>query len=204
MSTRRFSSVTHAQGWLKACNRAARHVFARLKGDRTGAAAIEFAIIAPILIGIYISAYEVTAGYSTARNVLKAAGTVADVVTRQPTVSKTFLSQMFDAAEATIAPHSATGMTMKVSGITIDSAGNARVLWSWNQDGGVPYSAGSTAPVPDDMQAPSSFLVRAEISLPHTMLLFLGSESETRSVTIRREFYYRQRLGAEILCTDCS
>lgn len=183
-------------------------LFRHFRSSRSGASALEFAFAAPILIGIYISAFEITSGYTTARNVLKAAGTIADVVTRQPTVDKAFLSQMVDAAEATIAPHGADGLKLKITGITIDSATNPKVLWSWDQDGGKPYVVGSAATVPDDMLAPSSFLVRAELTLPHKMLLFLGSgtsySSQLRSVNIRREFYYRQRLGTEILCSDCS
>jgi Flp pilus assembly protein TadG len=176
--------------------------------ERSGAGAIEFAIVAPLLIGIYISSFEITTGYTAARNVLKAAGTIADVVTRQPSVDKAFLSQMIDTAEATIAPHSATGLKLKISGITIDSASNPTVLWSWDQDGGAPYATGSAVNVPTDMRAPASFLVRAELSVPHTMLLFMGTgagfSSSVRSLTLRREFYYRQRLSEEIPCSDCS
>jgi Flp pilus assembly protein TadG len=177
-------------------------------GDGSGASAIEFAFIAPILLAIYVSSFEITEGYTTARKVLKAAGTVSDVVTRQSTVNKAFLNDMIDTAEATVAPSSTTGMTMKITGVTIDSAGNAKVLWSWNEVGDAPYVKGSAVTVPEDMRSPSSFLVHAEVSLPHEILLFLGSPggfgSETRSITITRDFFYRQRMSEEIACLDCS
>jgi Flp pilus assembly protein TadG len=179
-----------------------------LRHDIAGAGAIEFAFLAPVLIALYVSSFEITTGYTAARNILKGAATVADIVTRQPSVDKAFLSEMLDTAEATIAPHSSSGMTLKITGITIDSAGNPSVLWSWDQDGNAPYSVGSTVDVPSDMRIPSSFLVHAEFSVPHTMLMFLGSgasfASETRTVTITREFYYRQRLSDDIVCSDCS
>jgi Flp pilus assembly protein TadG len=176
--------------------------------DRSGASAIEFAFIAPVLLALYLSSFEITEGYTTARKVLKAAGTVSDVVTRQSTVNKAFLNDMIDTAEATVAPSSTTGMTMKITGVTIDSAGNAKVLWSWNEVGNAPYVKGSAVTVPEDMRTPSSFLVHAEVSLPHEILLFLGSPggfgSETRSITITRDFFYRQRMSEEIACLDCS
>jgi Flp pilus assembly protein TadG len=176
--------------------------------ERSGASAIEFAFIAPILIAIYISSFELTTGYSVAQKTLKAAGSIADIVTRQDTVTKAFLSEMIDAAEATIAPSPAPDLKLKITGVTIDSAGNAKVLWSWDETGGAPYSKGSVVDVPDDMKKPNTFLVHSELSVRHTMLLFFGGpnnlEKSTRDLTINREFYYRQRVGSDVPCSDCS
>jgi Flp pilus assembly protein TadG len=184
---------------------------ARLKGivgERSGASAVEFAFIAPILLSIYVSSFEITEGYTAASKVLKAAGTVADVVARQASVDKAFLSTMVEAAEATIAPHSTDELELKITGISIDSAGNPSVLWSWDEDGNAPYTKGTSVTVPDDMKIASSFLVHAELSVPHTLLLFLSSgtglASETRTITLTRDFYYRQRLSEDIACSDCS
>lgn len=194
-------------GVLTWCGRAIRRRLGLIAHDRRGASAVEFAFLAPLLISIYITSFEITEGYTASDKVLKAAGTIADIVTRQPTVDRAFLGQMIDTAEAILAPHSVTGMSLRVTGITIDSAGNPEVLWSWDQDNNIPYAIGTTAPVPDDMRLPSSFLVRAELAVPHTLLLFLGSGAdftgETRTLTLSREFYYRQRLGNDIPCSDC-
>ena len=92
---------------LRACFLRVRNTVEPLIRDRSAASAIEFAFLAPILISIYVSSFEITEGYNTAGKVLKAAGTVADVVARQPTVDKAFLSEMVDTAEATIAPFDA-------------------------------------------------------------------------------------------------
>ncbi|WP_258159462.1 TadE/TadG family type IV pilus assembly protein [Rhizobium sp. TH2] len=175
--------------------------------DRSGASAMEFAFLAPILLAIYISSFEITTGYSVAQKTLKAAGTIADIVTRQETVNKAFLSEMVDTAEATIAPSPAPGLKLKITGVTIDGSGNAKVLWSWDESGGNPYTKGSVVAVPDDMKKANSFLVRSELSVEHTMLLFFGSpagsEASTRTININREFYYRERLGNDVPCSDC-
>lgn len=179
----------------------------RFAGERSGASAVEFAFLAPILIAIYVSSFEITTGYSVSQKTLKAAGTIADIVTRQDTVDKAFLSEMIDAAESTIAPSPALGLKLNITGVTIDSTGTAKVLWSWNESGGKPYAKGSTVDVPADMKKPSSFLVRSELSVEHTMLLFFGSpaslEPSSRNLTISREFFYRQRLGSDVPCSDC-
>jgi Flp pilus assembly protein TadG len=175
--------------------------------ERSGASAIEFAFLAPILVAIYVSSFEITTGYSVSQKTLKAAGSIADIVTRQDSVDKAFLSEMVDTAESTIAPSAALGLKLKITGVTIDSSGNAKVLWSWNESGGAPYTKGSTVTVPSDMKKPSSFLVRSELSIQHTMLLFFGSpnslQPSSRTITIKREFFYRQRLGTDVPCSDC-
>lgn len=187
-----------------------RHAFGLARDvarDRSGASAIEFAFLAPILLAIYVSSFEITTGYSVAQKTLKAAGTIADIVTRQEAVDKAFLSEMVDTAEATIAPSPAPGLKLKITGVTIDGSGNAKVLWSWNESGGKPYVKGSAVMVPDEMKKANSFLVRSELSVQHTMLLFFGSpagsETSTRTITINREFYYRERLGNDVPCSDC-
>jgi hypothetical protein len=81
------------------------------------------------------------------------------------------------------------------------------VLWSWNESGGEPYATGAAVDLPTDMKKPNSFLVHSELAVEHTMLLFFGApthaESTARKVTIKREFYYRQRLGDDVPCNDC-
>jgi Flp pilus assembly protein TadG len=179
----------------------------RFAQERSGASAIEFAFLAPILVAIYISSFEITTGYSVSQKTLKAAGSIADIVTRQDSVDKAFLSEMIDAAESTIAPSPALGLKLKITGVTIDSSGTAKVLWSWNESGGTPYAKGSAVTVPADIKKPSSFLVRSELSVQHTMLLFFGGpsslEPSSRTITISREFFYRQRLGSDVPCSDC-
>jgi hypothetical protein len=58
------------------------------------------------------------------------------------------------------------------------------------------------------MRTPSTFLVHAEVSVPHTLLLFLSSGAglsrDARTITISRDFFYRQRLSDDISCGNCS
>ena len=50
--------------------------------DRKGTGAIEFAILAPLLIVAYIGSFEISLGFSVARKVSRASSTVADVLTQ--------------------------------------------------------------------------------------------------------------------------
>ncbi|WSH65269.1 TadE/TadG family type IV pilus assembly protein [Rhizobium ruizarguesonis] len=178
----------------------------RLIRDRKGAGAIEFAILFPVLIMLYIGAFEITIGLSVSKRVTRAAGTVADLITQQQSVTKSALAQMPSVATAIFVPYNSTALTMKITGVTIDASANAKVLWSWAQDGTVPYAKNATVSnVPSDMKTANSFLVRTELSIPYTMFLFAPNfmPDGMRTITISRSYFYRQRQGDSIPCGDC-
>lgn len=178
----------------------------RLTREREGAGAIEFAILFPVLIMLYIGAFEITIGLSVSKRATRAAGTVADVVTQQQSVTKSALAQMPSVANSIFVPYNTTSLTLKITGITIDASANAKVLWSWAQDGTVPYAKNTAVSnVPSDMKTANSFLVRTELSIPYTMFLFAPNfmPDGMRTITISRSYFYRQRQGDSIPCGDC-
>lgn len=177
----------------------------RFAASRSGVGAVEFAIIAPLLLMLYITAFELTIGLGVAKRASRSAGSIADLVTQQKSVSKAYLGTMKDVAAAIFVPHRTTDMTLKVSGIAVDANGNATIAWSWKQDGTRAYTAGNSVTVPKDLRTPNSFLVHSELSVPHQLLMFMPGlvPPEMRSINIGRDYYFRQRTEDKITCTDC-
>lgn len=181
----------------------------RLKENRDGIGGVEFALIFPLLLVVYICAFELTLGFSVAKRATRTAGTIADLVAQQTSVTTTFLATMPDVANAIFTPFdtAAAGQTidLKITGIAVDSSANATVAWSWAANGTTPYVAGSAVAVPSDMLSADVFMVHTELSVPHTLVMYLpgAAAKETRSVTIDREYYFQQRTGETIDCGDC-
>lgn len=177
----------------------------RLLTSKDGVGAVEFALIVPILLIIYLMSFEITVAISITRKVTHASSDIADLVTQKSSVDKAYLSTMPNVARATLAPYSSNGLSLKISGIAIDAASIARIAWSWQSTGGAPYAVGSTTNIPSDLAMPNSFVVRSELSLPYSLLLYLPgmSGTQTQSFTIKKDFYYRQRVGNSITCSDC-
>lgn len=179
----------------------------RLLQDQRGVGAVEFAIIAPILIALYITCFELTMGLSVSKRVTKATGTVADLVTRQTSVTKAYLATMVDVSKAIFVPYntSTTSLKLKITGISIDGTATPKVAWSWDQAGAKPYAVGSTVTdVPTELKTANTFLVRAELAVPHELFMLMPVlSSETRTITIARSYFYRQRKGSTIQCDDC-
>jgi Flp pilus assembly protein TadG len=185
-----------------------RGVFVRLREllqDRRGVGGVEFALVAPMLLVLYLMSFELTMGFSVAKKTSMASSTVADIVAREEKVTKAFLLTMPDVAKAIFVPYSTNNLLIKVTAIKIDSTKAAKVAWSWSSTGVVPYAVGTTAPVPADLLVADTFLIRSELSVSHELMTYLPGFviGGKKSLTLYREFYYRQRLGTEITCTDC-
>jgi Flp pilus assembly protein TadG len=180
-------------------------ILRRFSRDERGVGAIEFAILFPVLLMLYLGAFELTVGLSASKRASRSAGSIADIISQQSSVTKSILATMPSVAGAIFAPYSTAGLTLKITGITIDASGKATVTWSWAQDGTRPYTVGSTVTLPANMNQASTFLVRSELALPYQLLSFGANflPSGTNQITISRQYYYRQRVGTSISCSDC-
>ncbi|MGY5807296.1 TadE/TadG family type IV pilus assembly protein [Rhizobium sp. LEGMi198b] len=177
----------------------------RFTRDERGIGAIEFAILFPVLLMLYLGAFELTIALSVEKRASRSAGSIADIVTQQSSVSKTVFATMPSVASAIFAPYDSTGLTLKITGIQLDANSNATVAWSWAQDGSKPYATGSTATVPSDINQASTFLVRTELAIPYQLISF-GSDflpAGSSQITISREYFYRPRTDSTVTCSDC-
>lgn len=184
--------------------------------DRRGVGGVEFALIAPLLLCLYVTAFELTIGLSMAKRTTRTASTIADLVTQQSSVTPTMLATMKDVANSIFAPYTLNWKTnsvsappreatLKITGVKLDASGNPTVAWSWDQNNGKPYVVGSPVDVPKDMRTPDSFLVHAEMSVNHELFMVMPGlmPSQLKTVTISRQYFYRQRVGSEITCSGC-
>jgi Flp pilus assembly protein TadG len=166
----------------------------RLANDTRGVGAVEFAIIFPLLLALYISAFEVTVAYSIYKRTSNAAGTIADLVAQQKSVSKKDLAATAHVAAAIFAPYGTAGLKLKITGILTDASGNGKVSWSWNETNGQPYSVGSSVSLPATMRNPDRFFVRTELEVPHSILRFMTTiDTAITPITLRRDYIFEKR-----------
>ncbi|PXW54715.1 Flp pilus assembly protein TadG [Chelatococcus asaccharovorans] len=98
--------------------------------SRDGVAAIEFALVMPVMALIYIGFVVITNGVALNRKVSIVAHTLADLTARVQILSDSERDLVFSAARAVLAPYATGGVTLVLSSIYIDSNGVAKVVWS--------------------------------------------------------------------------
>lgn len=101
----------------------------RFRRDERGLAAIEFALIGPILIFLLFGSIQIFELIKTKQNAEKATFTISDIISRQTSVNAAFLDQM-SLVFARLVSGAATNKQIRVSSIT-KAAGKLSVAWSY-------------------------------------------------------------------------
>jgi len=109
-----------------------RRASAALRGDRRGIAAVEFAIIAPMMLVLFFGTVEFSSGIAVDRKVTLVARTLSDLTSQSAlqAVTDTYLQNVFTASIAILTPYAASPTKATLSEIYVDSNGVAKIQWS--------------------------------------------------------------------------
>ena len=142
--------------------------FRRFGRDRRGVSAVEFAFIAPLMIGLYLGCVEVSEGVAADRKVSLTAGALANLTARVATISTADMTNILDASSAIIAPYAAGNLKMTVTCLSIDANKNAKVKWSVTRNGTV---ESGTLTIPAALDVANTQLIYSEVSYAYTPIV---------------------------------
>ena len=139
----------------------------RFARDRRGVSAVEFALLAPLMIGLYLGCAEISDGVAVDRKVSLSAATLANLASQVTTISSSDMTNMLNATSAIISPYSPGKLKATLSCLKIDATGKATVAWSATLNGTM-RATGSTVTIPSALAVPSSQLLFGEVSYAYT------------------------------------
>lgn len=118
----------------------------RLKSDKKGVSAIEFALIFPILVVLLAGATDLGQALMVHRKMNEIVGTTADLVSQESSWTTSKLDAILEGTASIILPFDTDDLTITVSVIDIDASNTATVNWSraYNTDA---LEAGDASPV---------------------------------------------------------
>ncbi|VVT30770.1 TadE/TadG family type IV pilus assembly protein [Rhizobium sp. EC-SD404] len=182
-----------------------RGLLRRLRGDRSGVGAIEFAFIAPVMIVLYIGAVEVSVAMSVNKKLARASSTVADLITQKQSVTRDDLKSMNTVAQSIMSPYDPTPVAMKVTGIWVGADLVPKVEWSWKPNAGngeAAYQVGSVADIPENLKIANTFLLRSEIDYRHDMITSFPITGQTMTdIDMGKTYHLRPRIGERVTCS---
>lgn len=112
-----------------------RRLLGRFGGDRRGVSAVEFALLAPVMITLYFGCVEISDGVAADRKVSLTSAALANLAAQTTSISSSDMSNILDAATAIISPYDASKLKVTVSCLNIDQNKVATVKWSAAKNG---------------------------------------------------------------------
>ncbi len=165
-------------------------LIARFAGDRRGVSAVEFALLAPIMVALYLGLVEISDGIGVDRKVSLTASTLANLTSQVTTISQQDMDNILNASSAIVAPYSPSKLTLTVTCLNIDANKNVTVKWSVTRNGSA--RSGSVS-IPADLQIPDLQLILAEVSYAYTPVV---GYTITGTLNLSDRMYMGPRISA--------
>jgi Flp pilus assembly protein TadG len=143
-------------------------VLRRFLRDRSGVSAVEFALLLPLMLSVYLGTFEVTQGLAVDRLVKLNSSTITNLVAQYTTISASRdMPDLFTATSKIMANNpAATSPSTIVSAISIDASGSATVTWS-QASGGTARTVGQVITLPTALDKPNTQVIMGETSLAY-------------------------------------
>jgi Flp pilus assembly protein TadG len=155
----------------------------RLIGESRGVSAVEFALVAPLMISLFLGCVGISDGVAVDRKVSLIAGTLANLTAScsdsktgaggctNNDISTSEMTNIFGAASAIMTPYSSAPLKMTISCIAVASDGTVTVPWSEATGGAAKlttFTFGSTETV---LKVPGNQLIYATVSYAYVPIV---------------------------------
>jgi Flp pilus assembly protein TadG len=142
--------------WL----RMRRHAF-ELRGNNNGVAAVEFAMIIPLMAMLLVGTNEFSAGVAIDRKVTIMARTLSDLTSQNEKVTDAQLTNFFNASKAVMTPYASAPVEGTITELWINPTTlKARVQWS---KGANAHSPGDIIEIPEALKIAGTYLIYSEV-----------------------------------------
>ncbi len=176
---------------------------------RAGVAAVEFALILPMMILLLFGSVEIINLVQANRRVANVGVSLADVISRDTEITNAEMTGIWSAVEPLMFPDDVDGLSVRVTSISIQSSSTARVVWSDRI--GTVYSTlapnSSVSGMPSGMMAAGTSVIRVETTYDYRPILGfffmedgfrirrdLNAGGEPTGMTLSHVAYRRSRL----------
>jgi Flp pilus assembly protein TadG len=131
----------------------------RLRGDQRGVAAIEFALVVPVVIVVYLVGFEVTEAATAYRKLTDTTVQLANVTAQFTSMACTDTDNVQGASSQIMTPYPTANLTIKLSEVTVNTSNAGSVVWGQGWQNGGPVAglpAGTRVTMPAGYEADSS------------------------------------------------
>jgi Flp pilus assembly protein TadG len=169
----------------------------RFSDDRKGVSAVEFALIAPLLVTLYFGGIEITTAVAVDRKMTLVAHTVADLVAQSSSITNSEMTDILNASSAIASPYTTANLKVVVSSVVINSSNVATIAWSDTLNG-TKRTVGETVTLPGALNIKDSSLIWGEVTYNYKPMF--GTVFKT-NLTLGDMIYMRPRISTTVART---
>ena len=169
----------------------------RFLRDKRGVSAVEFAMLLPLMITLYLGSIEISQGVGIDRKVTLVSRTVADLASQVTSIPSSDMTNILNAASSVIAPYDLSKLKVTVSAVTIDSSSVAKIKWSCTRNG-TARAVNATVTLPAALNVANTTLVWGEVSYAYTPTI---GYVVSGTLNLADQIYMRPRLSDTVDAT---
>jgi Flp pilus assembly protein TadG len=139
----------------------------KLWKDSSGVSSVEFALIAPIMILLFLGMVEISDGLTAKRKVTASTSTVADLIGRAKTITDADVLNVYEAASAILEPYNTTNVEIRITSVNIQLDGTPIVGWS-DALNTAADNPGDKFVLPTGIAQPGGSVIVAKVSYTHS------------------------------------
>jgi Flp pilus assembly protein TadG len=166
----------------------------RLIPDTRAVAAVEFAMLLPIMMTLYLGVVEVSQGFAISRKITLTARTVSDLASRVSTISGTEMTNILNASSTVMSPYPLANLKVVLTAAKIDANKAATVLWSDTLNGTVKQKDTSVALDPA-LAVADTTLIMAEVEYAYKPTI---GYVLTGTLNLKSKMYMRPRQSTTV------
>jgi Flp pilus assembly protein TadG len=169
--------------------------------DQRGVSAVEFAILLPLMLTLYLGGAEISQAVSADRKTTLVAHTVGDLTAQAANVVSSDVSNIFSAATAVAYPLSSSNLTVTLSSVCIDSTGTKATI-GWSQTlNGTARSGTVTTLIPSALMVANTSLIWGEAHYAYKPTI---GWTITGTLNLGDQFFLRPRLSCSVTLNSAS
>jgi Flp pilus assembly protein TadG len=180
--------------------RKAKRLYRRFIVSSRGVAAIEFAMILPVLMVLFLGSFDGGRAIAIYMKVRSATYSLDAITNQYTTMQSADMSTIMNAITQMMAPYDYTPAKITITQIKISAAKAATVSWSVSQ-GGTAHTRGAAIAIPAALDVASTYLIFAEVSYTYAPMYGYFSSA---SINLSDNLYTTPRSSTCIIYTPAA
>ena len=184
---------------------------ARLRRDKTGIAAVEFALVLPIMVTMYLGCCEISSGFSASKKTDSVARALADLTSQVAVVvDQNQMNDIIAASTGVMQPYDGTLAALTITSFIMPTPANGQPVkaytdWSYVRGGTAVTCGDQTANVPAGFLSPGRSVIRADVRYVYRPLVagpfYTIGNGSTTGVPLSASLWMQPRILARVQLT---